>query len=95
MTESRYDRIQATPQSAAKWSELVDGIFKATLLPGGESANSWYLGANVPGKPRRVLFHFGGAGAYSQALDRVSAQDYTGFTFEASKGQPAVRSTAA
>ena len=37
-----------------------------TLIPQGEKVGSWYLGANIPGKPRSPLFYFGGAGAYAQ-----------------------------
>ena len=52
-----------------------------TLLPAGESAHSWYLGANTPGKPRRVLFYFGGAAGYFQEIDKVADADFEGFEF--------------
>lgn len=79
MRSRGFDRIEPTREAAGRWSDLVDGIFGATLLPGGEGANSWYVGANIPGKPRRALFHFGGAGAFAQALDDVALQGFQGF----------------
>lgn len=42
-------------------------------------ANSWYLGANVPGKPRVFMPYAGGLGGYRQICDEVAAEDYKGF----------------
>ena len=39
----------------------------------------WYLGSNVPGKPRRVLSYCGGVGTYRQKCDEVAANGYPGF----------------
>jgi cation diffusion facilitator CzcD-associated flavoprotein CzcO len=81
MQENGYDRLEVTPSATEAWVGQVEAIFNATLLPAGESVNSWYLGANTPGKPRRVLFFFGGAAAYLQALDQCAANDFEGFEF--------------
>ena len=48
-----------------------------TLYP---TANSWYMGANVPGKPRVFLPYIGGVDAYRAACDEVVARGYLGFT---------------
>ena len=40
--------------------------------------NSWYVGSNVPGKPRRVLSYTGGVGTYRQKCDEVAAGGYAG-----------------
>lgn len=82
-----YDRMEATPEATARWTSHVAEIFDATLLPGGEAVNSWYLGANIPGKPRQVLFHFGGAGAYAEALDQVALNDFAGFALSRSRAE--------
>ncbi|WP_142057002.1 hypothetical protein [Pseudonocardia kunmingensis] len=42
-------------------------------------ANSWYLGSNVPGKPRVFLPYIGGVGAYRAICDEVAAEGYKGF----------------
>ena len=48
-----------------------------TLLP--EAGTSWYLGANVPGKPRVFMPYAGGFAAYVRACDEVAADGYPGF----------------
>jgi hypothetical protein len=42
-------------------------------------ADSWYLGANIPGKPRVFMPYPGGVGAYRQKCDEVTAAGYQGF----------------
>jgi acetone monooxygenase (methyl acetate-forming) len=53
-----------------------DEIANATLIA---KTNSWYLGSNVDGKPRRVLSYCGGVGAYRQKCDEAAAGGYQGF----------------
>jgi len=48
-----------------------------TLYP---SANSWYVGANIPGKLRMFLPYIGGYPAYVQKCNAVAASGYEGFT---------------
>ena len=48
-----------------------------TLFP---RANSWYMGANVPGKPRVFLPYIGGVGVFRQKCDQVAASGYEGFS---------------
>ena len=43
------------------------------------AANSWYLGANIPGKPRVFMPYIGGVGAYRRECDEVAANGYEGF----------------
>jgi cyclohexanone monooxygenase len=47
-----------------------------TLLP---RANSWYVGANVPGKPRVFMPYLGGLHVYRARCEEVAARDYEGF----------------
>jgi acetyl esterase/lipase len=54
-----------------------------TLMP---QANSWYIGANVPGKPRVYLPYLGGVDAYRRACEEVVANDHLGFAFDGSAG---------
>ncbi|MFJ6263304.1 flavin-containing monooxygenase [Rhodococcus erythropolis] len=81
MRENGHTTMQPTEEATAQWVDKVEQIFRMTLLPGGESANTWYLGANTPGKPRRVLFYFGGAAAYFQEIQQVLDDSFTGFEF--------------
>jgi cyclohexanone monooxygenase len=61
-----------------RWVEHVNDVANGTLFP---KANSWYLGANIPGKPRVFMPFVGGVGVYRQICDDVAARDYEGFTF--------------
>ena len=72
MTEFNYR--YADPKVA----HLFVGIEVAnrTLYP---QAASWYMGANVPGKPRVFLPYIGGVGVYRETCDRIAAEGYTGF----------------
>ena len=73
-----YARIEATPAAETAWIEHVNEVADATLFP---HANSWYMGANVPGKPRVFLPYIGGVGPYRQKCDEVASQGYAGFSF--------------
>ena len=64
------------PQAEEKWVEHVRAVADATLY--GEAA-SWYLGANVPGKPRVFMPYVGGVGAYRAQCDAVREDGYRGF----------------
>jgi cyclohexanone monooxygenase len=71
--------IEATSDAVRDWDRHIDELFHATVLP--QCPNSWWLGANVPGKAPTVLFYFGGYGAYRKECISVAEQGYPGFTF--------------
>lgn len=68
--------IEASPQAEAQWSEHVAGEVERSLIP---QAESWYTGANIPGKKRAPYFYFGHFGKYRQMLVDSAAQGYPGF----------------
>lgn len=68
--------IEPTKDAEDGWVAHHDEIANATLIA---KTNSWYLGSNVEGKPRRVLSYCGGVGAYRQKCDEVAASGYPGF----------------
>ncbi|HYH32238.1 MAG TPA: NAD(P)/FAD-dependent oxidoreductase [Pseudonocardia sp.] len=70
-------RIEATEEAERAWGEHVDEAAHRTLLP--MAATSWYLGANVPGKPRVFLPYAGGFATYARRCDEVAAAGYEGF----------------
>ena len=76
-----YSHIEADGSAEDAWVAHVNEIADLTLFP---RANSWYMGANVPGKPRVFLPYIGGCGLYRQKCDEVVAQNYRGFKFSAS-----------
>jgi len=68
--------IEPTEEAVAGWVQHVNDFADITLMP---HANSWYMGANVPGKPRVFLPYAGGVDGYRRACDEVVARDYLGF----------------
>ncbi len=78
-----FDVIEATPTAEDGWGLHVNDCANITLYP---QANSWYMGANVPGKPRVFLPYVGGVDTYRRACDEVRAGDYLGFTRTGSSG---------
>lgn len=72
-----FDTIEPTPIAEEAWGTHVNDFAGLTLFP---QANSWYMGANVPGKPRVFLPYVGGVDGYRQICNDVVEQDYLGFT---------------
>jgi acetyl esterase/lipase len=71
-----FDRIEPTKLAEAGWMQHVDDAASITLFP---QANSWYVGANIPGKPRTFMAYAAGVDFYRVACDEVVARDYLGF----------------
>ena len=68
--------IEPTNAAERDWAEHTAHLAGMTLFP---KADSWYMGANVPGKPRMFLAYVGGVGAYRMICDQIAAGDYHGF----------------
>jgi cyclohexanone monooxygenase len=73
----RAEVIEVTEQAAAGWTDHVQQVASRTLHP---KAASWYMGANIPGKPRIFLPYIGGVGTYRDHCAAVAASGYEGFT---------------
>lgn len=73
-------RIEATRAAEDKWVDHVNEVAHRTIYP---QANSWYMGANIPGKPRIFMPYIGGVGVYRQICDDVAGNDYKGFALSA------------
>jgi cyclohexanone monooxygenase len=70
------DTMEASREAEDKWVAHVNEVAHTTLYP---QANSWYMGANIPGKPRIFMPYIGGVGAYRQICNEVAAKGYEGF----------------
>ncbi len=84
MQRHRLARIEATAPAEDAWVAQVNEVADRTLYP---AANSWYIGANIPGKPRVFMPYIGGVGVYRQLCEEVAAKGYEGFTFTGAAGQ--------
>ena len=73
-----HTRFDTDPEHAVRWSEVMANWAEMTLF--GE-ANSWYMGANIPGK-RRQLLNMPSSDAYLQALQDCAAAGYEGFMLD-------------
>ncbi len=73
-------RMEPSPEAVAQWQLRVEEAAAETLLP--QAASSWYLGANVPGKPRVFMPYAGGMAKYRGICEAVAAEGYKGFLLE-------------
>lgn len=76
LREHDFDVIEPSLQAETAWVAQVDAIAQQTLLPG---TDSWYTGANIPGKPRVCMVYLGGVPTYRKVCADVEANGYTGF----------------
>jgi cyclohexanone monooxygenase len=76
-----YATIEPTATAQDQWVSYVDRIAQASLL---DESDSYWLGANVSGKPRVPLIFIGGAATYRAYCSDVVADRYRGFHFETS-----------
>jgi cyclohexanone monooxygenase len=83
LRENDLDVIEPTAGAEREWVAHTNELAQATLLP--DSPTSWYMGNNIPGKPRRVLVYLGGAPAYRAKCDEVVGDTYEGFDLSASR----------
>ena len=71
-----HRRIEVEPEAEESWVTHVREVADSTLYP---LANSWYMGANIPGKPRVFMPYVGGVQMYKKKCDEVVANGYEGF----------------
>lgn len=76
MRQHGHTRIEADEHAEEKWAAHVNEVASRTLYV---QTDSWYLGANIPGKPRVFLPYIGGVGTYRSICDEVTAKGYEGF----------------
>jgi cation diffusion facilitator CzcD-associated flavoprotein CzcO len=69
-------RIEATQEAEEAWRDHVAELVDATLFP---RAQSWYMGANIPGKKREMLVYPGGLPLYLQKCKASADAGYAGF----------------
>ena len=76
LREHAVSTIEPECEAEDDWVDHVQETANQTLFP---KANSWYMGANIPGKPRLFMPYIGGVGAYRQKCDAFAAAGYEGF----------------
>jgi cyclohexanone monooxygenase len=81
LRDHRFTRIEAEQDAEDAWVQHNNEVADRTLYP---LANSWYVGANIPGKPRVFMPYVGGVSAYKKKCDEIAAGGYEGFRLAAS-----------
>ena len=76
MRENGHTIIEPTEQAETEWAIHNEQSANLSLFP---QANSWYIGANVPGKPRTFMAYVGGVDVYRHLCDAIAADNYQGF----------------
>ncbi|MEH6944380.1 flavin-containing monooxygenase [Bacillus sp. JJ722] len=77
LRKNNVETIEAKVEAEEAWSKHCRELADATLYT---KTDSWYTGANIPGKPRGFLIYLGGVGAYRKKCDEVVAKGYEGFS---------------
>ena len=77
MKDENVKSIEANRESEEEWRRKVTELNDKTLFPG---TNSWYMGANIPGKPREQLNYPGGFPLYQKELKAVLDENFKGFS---------------
>jgi len=76
LRQRNYTRVEATVSAEEAWRAQVLAVADTTLFP---RADSWYFGANIPGKPREMLAFAGGLPAYMAKCRESAERGYEGF----------------
>jgi cyclohexanone monooxygenase len=76
LERERVATIEPRLEAEEKWVRHVNEVAAGTLFP---KADSWYVGANIPGKPRVFMPYVAGVPAYIKICDEVAADGYRGF----------------
>ena len=77
LQDKRLNTMEATPGAVTAWGDHVSTLVEATVLP--RAAGSWFMGGNIPGKPRVVLFYFGGAGTHRGECNAAADRGFEGY----------------
>ena len=77
MVEGGFDRIDADAEAETRWTRQIEEVAARSIVG---KTNSWWTGANIPGKPRGITMYLGGTHNYRAACDEIAANGYEGFT---------------
>jgi cyclohexanone monooxygenase len=86
LRERRIDWIEPDRDAQVAWWVHVQDVANSTLFP--LATNSYYVGANVPGKPHVFSIYLGGLGEYRRRCDDIIAEGYRGFAFADAGTEP-------
>jgi cation diffusion facilitator CzcD-associated flavoprotein CzcO len=83
MRKHQIGTVEPSADAEEAWGEEVHSIADKTLFP---KTDSWFTGANIPGKPKQFLVHLNGP-EYFKRLTRVASEKYSGFVLEPQRAE--------
>ena len=86
MRDRELELMEPELASEDEWVDHVQEVANKTLFP---RANSWYMGANIPGKPRLFMPYIGGVGTYRRKCEEVVTHGYKGLPYQPKVSAPA------
>ena len=90
MRERDFEIAEADADAETEWVSHVNEVGNSTMYM---LANSWYLGANIPGKPRVFTPYAGGVGTYRKKCNEVADNGYEGFILDSGSREKAEMTT--
>ena len=88
LREQGIETAEAEREAEDAWVSHVNEVAETTLYM---LANSWYLGANIPGKPRVFMPYAGGLGTYREKCEEIAGKGYEGFILDSkSRSEPSL-----
>ena len=84
MTDYGAEVIEANEDEERRYVQLTNDIGNSTLYP---ESDNYYMGDNIPGKPRATLFWFGGFPFYRKQC-RLAREEWKGFEVGSDRAQP-------
>ena len=76
MRDQKFDTIEATAEAQGSWVEHAQSVIRGTIY---EQVDTWYIGANIPGKPRVYMVYMGGFDRWAGRTEEVAQAGYEGF----------------
>ena len=76
--DNKLETIEPTVEAESRWVEHVNEVSVGTMFR-APTCNSWYLGANIEGKPRIFMPYVGGYERYRKQCERIASEGYDGF----------------
>ena len=85
MVGQGFDRIDADAEAETRWTRQIEEVAARSIVG---KTNSWWTGANIPGKPRGITMYLGGTHNYRAVCDEIAANGYEGFVLTRSADLP-------
>jgi cyclohexanone monooxygenase len=82
LRDNDLTRMTPTPEAAKTWTAECTEVYNMSIISRGGQYGSWFVGANVPGKPRTVLFYLGPCYIYFDRLQAVADSGFEGYLFD-------------